>query len=698
MISDVSAILSIAGTWQPVDSRYITAKYSGQLANTFYGILPLGSGNSNGFVITGWAFQGQFGGTQSVAPVNAAFFSEKSDGTLSLTTSQFVSDSTTNGGGSVVIADFNGDGRPDIFLAAHNESPFVSEPSTAYLSNGLGGFNKITLNDSVQAHDATLAVINGIPTVITTTFSDPRNPIYTWNGNSFTETAEPPNPQAVGAMSVAAADFNGDGRSEIVFGEAAFGPGFSYVPNAAGTFVLWDLQNSELIGSPHFIGTPYFNNKSQYANLQSSIASAQPTHTYRIWVDDFNHDGKPDILASESVWSETLGPQVSMLQMFQNKGNLQFSDVTDRFNPSYQQQTAEIDYTMQLVDLDHSGINSYLSASHSVFNNQTQQWQPSYQNNFLLMNDGTGHLYYALHDQFVQWGQQVVAYVNSHTAGLRYPVNAGSIPSFIGYETTNGLLNFTAEVEIGVDVGGILTTQYEFVNIPTQFNVDTLITSSITITDRNGSHLIRTFSGNDIIYSGNDGGFAHVDGGSGVDTIVYRGLRSSYSINSQPNGSVVVSDTISNRDGIDTLINVERLQFSDSVLALDGQGNAGNAYRLYQAAFNRTPDTGGLSYWTHGLDIGIDIQTISQGFVNSAEFRQVYGSSPTNAHIIDLFYQNVLGRAGEPSGISYWQGVLNRGVSIAEVLQGFAGSPENHSHVDPIIAQGISLDRSAFLV
>ena len=49
------------------------------------------------------------------------------------------------------------------------------------------------------------------------------------------------------------------------------------------------------------------------------------------------------------------------------------------------------------------------------------------------------------------------------------------------------------------------------------------------------------------------------------------------------------------------LFRVEELQlrFSNGVNALDiGSGQIGGmAYRIYKAAFNRTPDNGGLKYW-----------------------------------------------------------------------------------------------------
>jgi hypothetical protein len=200
-------------------------------------------------------------------------------------------------------------------------------------------------------------------------------------------------------------------------------------------------------------------------------------------------------------------------------------------------------------------------------------------------------------------------------------------------------------------------------------------------------------SSNPVVFDGK-GGNDVITGHSGSDTVLIHANYSDSYVTTVGQSTVTVTST----DGFDTLNNIARIQFNDGVVAFDTQGNAGNAYRLYQAAFARTPDTGGLSFWTKGLDEGVDIQSVSQGFVNSAEFKSVYGVNPSNEHLIDLFYQNVLGRAGEADGINFWVGNLNRGVPLSEVLQGFAGSPENHGHVDPIIAQGILLDRSAFLV
>ena len=83
--------------------------------------------------------------------------------------------------------------------------------------------------------------------------------------------------------------------------------------------------------------------------------------------------------------------------------------------------------------------------------------------------------------------------------------------------------------------------------------------------------------------------------------------------------------------GRDQLTGVERIQFTDGILAFDASGDLGQAYRLYQAAFNRTPDQdGGLGYWISVMDSGAYFSSVAQSFVDSAEFRAIYGTKPSN--------------------------------------------------------------------
>ena len=98
--------------------------------------------------------------------------------------------------------------------------------------------------------------------------------------------------------------------------------------------------------------------------------------------------------------------------------------------------------------------------------------------------------------------------------------------------------------------------------------------------------------------------------------------------------------------------------------------------RLYQAYMLRTPDDDGSTYWTaQHLSCALSLDVISQAFASSSEFRARYGTL-SNRQFVELVYQNVLGRAGEPGGVAYWTAQLDAGASRGAVMIGFSESNE----------------------
>jgi hypothetical protein len=146
--------------------------------------------------------------------------------------------------------------------------------------------------------------------------------------------------------------------------------------------------------------------------------------------------------------------------------------------------------------------------------------------------------------------------------------------------------------------------------------------------------------------------------------------------------------------GTDTLANVERLQFTDTMVALDTGYNqaGGGAYMLYQATFNRTPDAAGLGYWIAQLDSGKDIiKDVAAYFVSCPEFIAKYGANSSNASFVDNLYLNVLHRPGETGWVTYWNYQLDHNlISRAAVLELFATLPEGASLVANAISHGIA--------
>ncbi|MGL5139251.1 MAG: DUF4214 domain-containing protein, partial [Beijerinckiaceae bacterium] len=171
---------------------------------------------------------------------------------------------------------------------------------------------------------------------------------------------------------------------------------------------------------------------------------------------------------------------------------------------------------------------------------------------------------------------------------------------------------------------------------------------------------------------------------------VYQGQRADYAI-SRVGASFTISDRTQARDGSDKLEQVERVKFSDGVLALDLDGVAGQGYRIYQAAFARTPDKNGLDFWVAKMDSGEALLNVAQGFLASSEAQAAYGQAPNAGEYVSRLYQNVLGRAGEAGGVSFWTAELNNGVSKANVLAGFSESAENVALVGATIDNGIWL-------
>lgn len=149
------------------------------------------------------------------------------------------------------------------------------------------------------------------------------------------------------------------------------------------------------------------------------------------------------------------------------------------------------------------------------------------------------------------------------------------------------------------------------------------------------------------------------------------------------------------RDGTQTIKNPVRIDFTDLSLAFDFDGNAGKAYRLYRAAFNRKPDTTGLGYWIDAMDRGASMATVARGFSTSVEFASLYGAAATHAHIVKSLYLNVLHREPDAAGADYWIKAMERGAPVADMLIAFSESAENKMQVASETRLGIVYKRAS---
>lgn len=152
-----------------------------------------------------------------------------------------------------------------------------------------------------------------------------------------------------------------------------------------------------------------------------------------------------------------------------------------------------------------------------------------------------------------------------------------------------------------------------------------------------GNDAVTAGDGYDLLWGG--AGDDALDGGAGVDTAMYSGAIANYSV-TKNDGSY----TVSGPDGTDTLVGIERLRFSDGLVALDTQCPNGNdpgghlwqVAALIQAAFGRLPDAGELNRWTAQCDRSETMAVLAQQMMNE------YAAGMTSGEVIAHLYRQIV--------------------------------------------------------
>jgi V8-like Glu-specific endopeptidase len=185
------------------------------------------------------------------------------------------------------------------------------------------------------------------------------------------------------------------------------------------------------------------------------------------------------------------------------------------------------------------------------------------------------------------------------------------------------------------------------------------------------------------------GGNDALDGAGGLDIAAYSGALSDYQVTVAA-GSIEVNDLTPGRDGTDTLRNIERVEFADVGIAFDVEGSGGQAYRLYQTAFSRAPDPGGLGYHMQSLDDGHWLTTVAVSFIDSAEFAATYGALDSG-QFLTLLYANALHRTPDAGGFDFFMANMSNGnYTRAEVVVTFSESQENKAALIGAMQEGMA--------
>ncbi|SHH15810.1 DUF4214 domain-containing protein [Marivita hallyeonensis] len=178
-----------------------------------------------------------------------------------------------------------------------------------------------------------------------------------------------------------------------------------------------------------------------------------------------------------------------------------------------------------------------------------------------------------------------------------------------------------------------------------------------------------------------------LQGDGNTDTAVYAGAQNLFTLSLSD--GITLTDR-SGAEGVDTLLDIETLQFRDSsfdVSRFDDGGALGfesltNLVEMYISYFNRAPDAVGLTFWADAFANGTPLTEIAELFATSPEGLAVFPADLPAQQLVTTVYENTLGRAPDDAGRAFWTGALesgavDRGQFVLAVLEGTRFTPSD---------------------
>jgi hypothetical protein len=583
--------------------------------------------------------------------------------------------------------EFNGDGITDLALVTQKGTGTGLAPSFILLGNGKGAYSD----------GSTTVFAAGSPQAIT---GGGRMLVADFNGDKISDIFQldfgddaPPFPGGKNHLYLSSP---GSGKLNDLSATLAQGNALNHggsTGDVNGDGYADVLSNTLNIGNVLYLNdtTGHFTSRPDllpHALVSLGNRSVPLTYTFSGMVD-VNADARVDLVLG--TWDGSPDP-ASLVLLNDGRGN--FSQTSPIVLPS-SGVAGEIILDVKPIDLNG---DNYADLMLSVTNGGAGDvfYRTPYIQ--LLVNDGTGHFRDETNSRLPQPKQadsgwyQVLSAVDFNRDGKMdiLASTAGSAVDSVVY-LNNGAGTFVRE----------WATPYGERAQALDANDDGM--SDIVVMSGTGSVTVFT-NGlvNSHVYKANFGGDS-LTGSAGSDTFLAatgsnffdgRGGLDTLQITAPKTGSTVNrigTDINFSQNGVAAILkDIERIAFSDISVALDIDGSAGQLYRIYQAAFARPADYAGLGYWIGVMDNGASLRAVAAGFTGSSEFVALYAKASTNRAIVDMFYHNILHRAGDTNGANYWTDVLDRKAdNIAGVLLGFSESVENQAALIGVVGNGI---------
>ena len=187
------------------------------------------------------------------------------------------------------------------------------------------------------------------------------------------------------------------------------------------------------------------------------------------------------------------------------------------------------------------------------------------------------------------------------------------------------------------------------------------------------NNVINGGAGNDQITGG--GGNDNIDGGIGIDIAIFSGASKGYKVSTEATSVLVTGDAIT--DGIDTLLNIERIRFSDKSIAIDLNGNAGISAKVIGAVLGKTQVQNssyvglGLSYLDKGMSYS-DLSALALTAVGAT----------TNDAVVSTLWKNVIGTDATAEIKAPYIKMLTDGMKVGDLVVLAADTSFNTTNIN----------------
>ena len=176
--------------------------------------------------------------------------------------------------------------------------------------------------------------------------------------------------------------------------------------------------------------------------------------------------------------------------------------------------------------------------------------------------------------------------------------------------------------------------------------------------------------------AGND----KLDGGAGIDTALILAPRATATLTRLNDGSTVAQWTLKRGAEVDKLTGIERVEFSDYGIALDSEGNAGEAAKLLGVLIgaDSLSDRGLVAAVLDYADTGLDLEAML-----TIGLDLLLGESPSGSAVVNLLHQALTGVDASPALLADYGDRIDRGdMSPVELALLAAETDLNSANLD----------------